>query len=494
MCGIFGYITSDNFKNIVDKTKFIQQAFVAGSLRGEDASGIFGISDKTANNPKQDFCYKKNLSGWDFVNLKYVDKLIEGLAGYKYVVGHNRLATKGGVSTDAAHPYTIDHITLVHNGTLSFYGQMVPKKSYYDYITDSEAIAHSLAYHEDPIEALEKLEGAYALVWYNKLTDKLYLTRNEDRPLYVASVKDNEFLPFASEKLMLLWLLARNKFSVEKIYDLTPGVLYSLDSGVEGAWEKTSYKIKKYIPANTYNKGTTRHTYSTTPHPAPTPINIRHKLSRNQLRKVLKKWGISIKQRVNFSLASFESGMGFNAPIKKICRGYINKTPLRIIGEVEKDQFDLAGIYNGIIINATSDKPYPETIKNPSAADIILRMADIRLAGIDPGEDWDIEEEDEEDLTIPPNKVIQLHNEDEARFDYVPGPGGIFVHIEAWKAAAKDGCCICSDVLYPEDASKIRWTLRQPYNPVCPKCVDIYYNSKLKPQVSNDKLYLPELV
>jgi hypothetical protein len=63
----------------------------------------------------------------------------------------------------------------------------------------------------DPSKAINQLIGAYAIVWYNHKTRKLFLTRNNDRPLYI--IDGASYIFFASEPEMMTWILKRNKYS-----------------------------------------------------------------------------------------------------------------------------------------------------------------------------------------------------------------------------------------------------------------------------------------
>ena len=49
---------------------------------------------------------------------EYKKMFPDGFGGYRAVVGHNRSATRGGITTETAHQFQEGPITIVHNGTL----------------------------------------------------------------------------------------------------------------------------------------------------------------------------------------------------------------------------------------------------------------------------------------------------------------------------------------------------------------------------------------
>ncbi len=120
------------------------------------------------------------------------------------IVGHNRKATRGTINDANAHPFWVDNKTvLVHNGTM--FGD---HKKHADTEVDSHAIAHVLSSEEDVEKALQSINAAYALIWYDVPTKQLNVIRNKDRPLSHSS--DNRAWYIASEGAMLDFVLSRN--------------------------------------------------------------------------------------------------------------------------------------------------------------------------------------------------------------------------------------------------------------------------------------------
>lgn len=121
-------------------------------------------------------------------------------------IGHNRAATIGDKSRINAHPFKCGSITGVHNGTLD-------KESFFElaarldqtYGTDSETIFQHIETYgiEDTVP---RLQGAYALVWYNSKAQSLNMIKNYKRPLFTCKVerKEGAVLTWASEYEMII--------------------------------------------------------------------------------------------------------------------------------------------------------------------------------------------------------------------------------------------------------------------------------------------------
>ena len=43
MCGIVGYITSEKIRGTQDRRRFLDQALIAGTVRGDDRTGVFSV-------------------------------------------------------------------------------------------------------------------------------------------------------------------------------------------------------------------------------------------------------------------------------------------------------------------------------------------------------------------------------------------------------------------------------------------------------------------
>lgn len=214
MCGLFGFVNRDLTK--LKLTELISQSLILNSLRGIDGAGVALVDPKG-----EVHMYKRPLPGWDLLQLSPTKSLIANCDLPVFGMIHNRAGTSGGNKIDTSHPINYKHITLVHNGSVHALTALGA-----DYSThDSTAVAMALA-DKNEKEALELIEGSYALMWYNQLDHTFNLARNEDRPLYIATIKKSKSLFLASESGMLFWLAERNDIEIKDI-NLMPTAVHT---------------------------------------------------------------------------------------------------------------------------------------------------------------------------------------------------------------------------------------------------------------------------
>lgn len=202
MCGIVGIVTGAKNGLTFKELEAFETMLFLDTLRGWDSTGVFGVT-----NDKDVFIAKEASHAPDFLQTNgWKDVRAKMSARGKFLVGHNRAATRGTVSDKNAHPFWVDDkIILVQNGT--YKGS---HKHHKDVEVDTEAITHVIAETPDVEEALNKINAAYALVWYNVDNTKLHIVRNDERPLYIA-ITDNDGFFFASEANTLLYAAARHE-------------------------------------------------------------------------------------------------------------------------------------------------------------------------------------------------------------------------------------------------------------------------------------------
>lgn len=278
MCGIVGLIST----KVLDTTHQNQfkKLLVMDQIRGKDSVGI--ISQQYAG-----IAYEKSvIDPVSFLEHRRVTPL---LTGAKALVGHNRAATRGGVSVNNAHPFQHGAITLVHNGTLRSNAVTTPH-----FTVDSESIAYALSLKE-PDEAqsvLESLEGAFALIWHDARDNSWNVAKNDERPLHYMSTIDKSLYWFSSEAGILYASCAEDmvnldakkhisKFPDNQLWKIKPDVAAPLTLALEVAtftpkkWSTfllTAPKHTSHTGSGNKSKGykgkdTTTHTQHTTTKP-----------------------------------------------------------------------------------------------------------------------------------------------------------------------------------------------------------------------------------
>ena len=180
MCGIVGY-AGDR-----DVVPVLLNGLSRLEYRGYDSAGVAVISDNRLK------IYKTR------GRLSALRELMEGCCAENTVgIGHTRWATHGEPSFENSHPHTncAGDIAVVHNGIIENYMKLkewlMAEGAVFTSETDTEVVAHLINhfYRGDllaaVLEAVERLEGSYALgVVCEKNPDTIIAAR-KDSPLVV---------------------------------------------------------------------------------------------------------------------------------------------------------------------------------------------------------------------------------------------------------------------------------------------------------------------
>lgn len=220
MCGHVG-VAGNIWKT---EKEVFKTLLILDQLRGPHGTGIGVVSKdnklgymKSSGSPTDLFR--------DFEN----DGMSGGLVNenVKVLIGHNRWATVGAKIGKNAHPFLHKHIIGAHNGTLT-HRHLSNFPRHKDFEVDSEVVIESLA-SEGFEKTMDKIHGAWTLIWYDKETQKLNIIRNKERPLWVAwnSIGDSFF--WASEQWMLNVAMHRHGLTPTNMREIEVDKLYQLD-------------------------------------------------------------------------------------------------------------------------------------------------------------------------------------------------------------------------------------------------------------------------
>ena len=200
MCGLVGIAGDLGFRHEM----FMKRLLLLDYFRGTDSTGLAAI--RTAGDT---VLAKAAVNPITFFDMKSFEKALNGYQSTAFI-GHNRAATLGKVNDANAHPYQHGDITGAHNGTLDKRSwERLEMESGATTDTDSAAIFACINEIgiDDTIKLMETGKtastGAWALVWYDKVSNRLNFIKNEHRPLWFAFNKTRDELYWASEWPML---------------------------------------------------------------------------------------------------------------------------------------------------------------------------------------------------------------------------------------------------------------------------------------------------
>jgi len=212
MCGIVGVINKNPRRGFNHReAELFRTLLLLDTLRGKDSTGIFGVDADGNVDIAKDI-----LTGSEFTKKKeYLDieksMIRDGFA----MIGHNRAATRGVIVEKNAHPFWYnDEVVLVHNGTFA-----EDHKKHADVDVDSEALCHLVGKHavDDVDSVFQKINAAYATIWYDARDKSVNIVRNHERPLHFYDM--GACYVVSSEKSILMFALSRCdfKFKMEEV-------------------------------------------------------------------------------------------------------------------------------------------------------------------------------------------------------------------------------------------------------------------------------------
>lgn len=201
--GIFGDITKKH-------EDFFLELWQIDVLRGDDSSGVAFINAQ--NHVK---VLKAIGTPYEVMYTKDFDKASRRLN--LCIIGHNRFATVGEVTEEMAHPHFIGDIVGTHNGTLRNRHRLPNIKKFK---SDSKQLFASID-AQGLKKTWENVEGAAAIIWWDRKARTLNMIKNAERTLYFAYIdgdKEGPTLVWASEAWMIEAIAARKGIRIGTIW------------------------------------------------------------------------------------------------------------------------------------------------------------------------------------------------------------------------------------------------------------------------------------
>ena len=458
MCGIVGFLNAqtDYRERQARKAKleeFMRQGLVVDSIRGMDGTGVARVEKKSLLQPAEVF--KKAIPSVDYLQLRGADKILEDCDDVAIMIGHNRFSTRGAFKGDQnAHPFQVDHITLVHNGGITGYHQLT-KKNPSD--VDSAYIAGAMA-EAEPADVLPKLNGSYSLVWHDARDGSLNFARNAERPMTLVKLGENEKdwpgLLFGSEPHMLLWLMVRNGITYhDKFTSTAIHTWYKFLPDQPFSPEKVVYEPRIVGGAtHSFQKGRTAGSSAGLPATGETastgdttdtrgaatggskPLSAKERKWAQRLQKAGLRYGeVVYCKPVEFTPHRNDPHSG---------TGYFSLPRLQLdvqVHNMRKSAWDQVGTHWGAIRAQTAREN-----KNQPGTHVVIGT-------------W--------------VATAKLHSTAAlAPHSRVTGPSGQKINRQFFNELTKDGCIVCNGLVNPEFADDMLWVHGKSPQPVCHEC------------------------
>lgn len=236
MCGLYGSITSkklteDQYKV---RNRILDSLAIVNESRGDQSTGIASITGTEYE------IFKNTKKASDFIELKKYKNLMGKNADI--IIGHTRLATTGHISKKNAHPFVKGNIIGSHNGIITNHAELDKTA-----MVDSEAIFTVLNRKNNNFKkALPKIEGSFALSWYNLNEPGMVYLALHDNPIAIVNIPELNTIFWSSEYLGLLSIINASGVKLDGITDLMDNTVYAISKDLNIIDTKIKMPSKNY--------------------------------------------------------------------------------------------------------------------------------------------------------------------------------------------------------------------------------------------------------
>lgn len=472
MCGIICVFGSDM---TLTHGEVAKDLLILDQLRGMHSTGVVRIDAQ--GNPT---IKKEAVNGAAFVSDTGNKAFVQGLAGARGIIGHNRYATMGAHTAVNAHPFQHDNITMVHNGTLQDRAGLATDEDHPSFVVDSDQVAFTLS-QRTASETVRQLDGAFVLAWHDKVDNSFNFVRNDERPFFIAKVTGKDVYIGASEEWMIMVACSRRKTPVvcDPIVELPVGVHVKYVLGKGNFVNKTTKPVLKPVelmPADekfygnwgNYSYKNNQKKYNT--YQPPVKKDKIHEVQtttarRGGIKDELNLLGLSIGEEVSVYLTYFlpytqRDTSKDTYVCGKAYGSFDNVTGPSIaclVHAVDEKEF-IAGEYKAVVSSIChSVEDYNgEAIPN----NVVLRRLELTKS-------W---EDDKDKLVEDPDDVdLSTGDEPQASDSWVYGPDRVLITEQAFELLVKHGCGKCSCDIDERDDEDLSWIND---TPICHDCTE----------------------
>lgn len=217
MCGIFGWIVSEN-ANIAKKhyIKGLKELFLLSETRGKEASGMCFVNQQDV------IVYKECIRARKLIQNDNFEKILQHIQEKEYymTIGHARMVTNGSDRNNRNNqPVVKNSLICIHNGIIVNDQEIWDANSGMkrEEEVDTEvflALMEKNNYKENMEEALLKslseIKGSLSVALADKESEQLLLYTNVGS-LYIVCSRDSQMLLFASERYILEHMIQGKK-------------------------------------------------------------------------------------------------------------------------------------------------------------------------------------------------------------------------------------------------------------------------------------------
>ena len=487
MCGIITVFGSDM---TLTHGEVAKDLLILDQLRGMHSTGVVRID--AAGNPT---IKKEAVNGAAFVSDTGNKAFVQGLAGARGIIGHNRYATCGAHTAVNAHPFQHDNITMVHNGTLQDRAGLATDEAHPSFVVDSDQVAFTLS-QRTAAETVRQLDGAFVLAWHDKDDNSFNFVRNDERPFFLAKVTGKDVYIGASEEWMIMVACSRRKTPVvcDPIVELPVGVHVKYVLGSGNFVNKTTKPVLKPVelmPAdekfygnwNNYSYKHNRKNYNTYTPPKVKKTKI-HEVQtttarRGGVKDELAVLGLSIGEEVSVYLTYFLPYTKRDTSTDTYICGkaygaFDNVTGPSIsciVHAVDKEEF-IAGEYKAVVssICHTVEDYNGDVIPN----NVVLRRLELTKS-------W---EDNKDKLVEDPDTDQLAYDDSDADDAWVYGPDRVMITETTFEEMVKHGCGVCTCDIDMRDDEDISW---RGDTPICHTCTEASKLEDIKSALSLSK-------